>query len=166
MLETFEYNRAAAVNYAHEWAFTRNPRYADFENYGGDCTNFISQCVYAGSLQMNYTPVHGWYYLDLSNRTPSWSGVEFFYKFMTKNSGEGPFARRAQISEIMPGDVVQLRFEPGRFGHSLLVVSVTSPDESGIRIATHTFDSDNRPLNTYQFQEARFIHFEGMRKYV
>ncbi len=86
---------------------------------------------------------------------------------MTGNhDGAGPFARRVQIQELMPGDVVQLKFTEERFGHSLLVVSVDAPDETGIRIATHTFDSDNRRLNTYHYQEARYLHFEGVRRYV
>ncbi|MFA9379559.1 MAG: amidase domain-containing protein [Acetanaerobacterium sp.] len=167
MLETVTYDRAAAVAYAHEWAFARNPRYADFEDMGGDCTNFISQCVFAGNRQMNFSPVLGWYYLDLSNRTPSWSGVEYFYKFMTGNrDGAGPFARRAGIAELLPGDVVQLRFASEHFGHSLLVVSADAPDETGIRIATHTFDSDSRQLSTYHYQETRYLHVEGVRRYV
>lgn len=166
MLITGAYNREAAVAYAHKWAFSRNPRYADFENMGGDCTNFISQCVFAGSGQMNYTPVTGWYFIDLAHRAPSWSSVEYFYRFMTGNrEGVGPFARRVSISEIVPGDVIQLRFADGVFGHSLLVVSVESPDEAGIRIATHTYDSNNRRLNTYHYQEARYLHFEGVRRY-
>lgn len=168
MLQTIAYNREAAVAYAHQWAFSRNPRYSDFEDMGGDCTNFISQCVFAGSGHMNYTPVTGWFFLTLSNRTPSWSGVEYFNRFMTGNrDGAGPFARRVSIGDIVPGDVVQLRFAANEsFGHSLLVVSVESPDELGIRIATHTFDSDNRRLSTYHYQEARYLHFEGVRRYV
>lgn len=43
------YDRAAAVAYAHRWAFRRNPAYYDYEKIGGDCTNYASQCLYAGS---------------------------------------------------------------------------------------------------------------------
>ncbi|MDE6790670.1 MAG: amidase domain-containing protein, partial [Clostridia bacterium] len=69
-----EYDRRAAVAYARRWAFSRNPNYFDFSNLGGDCTNFASQCVYAGSGIMNYTPVFGWYYISADNRTASWTG--------------------------------------------------------------------------------------------
>ena len=51
-----EYNRANAVAYAKKWAYGRNPKYYDFSDLGGDCTNFASQCIYAGSGVMNYTP--------------------------------------------------------------------------------------------------------------
>ena len=70
------YNRAAAVAYARRWAMDRNPAYYDFSNLGGDCTNFASQCIYAGARVMNYTKVLGWYYRTTGDRTASWSGVE------------------------------------------------------------------------------------------
>ena len=44
------YDRRAAVEYAHKWAFGRNPEFYDFSEIGGDCTNFASQCLYAGAV--------------------------------------------------------------------------------------------------------------------
>lgn len=64
------YDRAAAVNYARRWALGRNPVYYNFENVGGDCTNFTSQSIYAGAKIMNFTPVMGWYYRSSYDRTP------------------------------------------------------------------------------------------------
>ena len=55
--------------------------------FGGDCTNFVSQCIYAGSNVMNYDKNNGWYYNNTNDRAPSWSGVEFLYNFLTKNKG-------------------------------------------------------------------------------
>ena len=55
------YDRQAAASYAKEWAFGRNPKYYNFNNLGGDCTNFASQCIYAGAGVMNFTPTFGWY---------------------------------------------------------------------------------------------------------
>jgi hypothetical protein len=89
-LKLKEYNRESAVAYAEKWAYKRNPRYGNFDGMGGDCTNFISQCVFAGSGVMNFTPVTGWYYLDYYRRSPSWSGVAFFYDFLANNSDAGP----------------------------------------------------------------------------
>ena len=53
--------------------------------FGGDCTNFISQCIYAGVKVMNYNKNNGWYYKTVNDRAPSWSGVEFLYDFLLKN---------------------------------------------------------------------------------
>ena len=63
MIQLLPYNRRAAVAYAHKWAYTRNPAFYDFSEIGGDCTNFASQCLYAGTGIMNFTPDFGWYYM-------------------------------------------------------------------------------------------------------
>ena len=60
-MEISEYNRNAAYEYARKWAFKRNPAYYDFSEIGGDCTNFASQCIYAGAGVMNYTPTFGFF---------------------------------------------------------------------------------------------------------
>ena len=51
------YNRDAAVAYAEKWALSRNPAFYNFSGIGGDCTNFASQCIYAGSGVMSYRMV-------------------------------------------------------------------------------------------------------------
>ncbi|HHV98229.1 MAG TPA: amidase domain-containing protein [Clostridiaceae bacterium] len=165
-LQVFPYNRGKAVEYAHRWAFGRNPAYYDFEKIGGDCTNFASQCIYAGSGVMNYTPVYGWYYRSSYDRTPSWTGVNFLYKFLVNNNGQGPFAREVDISRIMPGDIVQLSFSgDGSFQHSPVVVAVGNPPHiSNILVAAHTEDRDNYPLADYNWADIRFLHIEGVRK--
>ena len=102
------YNRAEAVAYAKKWAYGRNPAYYDFSEIGGDCTNYASQCIYAGSGQMNFTPVFGWYYRSANDRTASWTGVEYLYNFLVDNRGLGPFAEQTDRAALAVGDVVQL----------------------------------------------------------
>ena len=46
----FTYNAAAAVKYARNWWNKRNPNYHDYSNEGGDCANFVSQCLLAGGF--------------------------------------------------------------------------------------------------------------------
>ena len=43
------YNRAKAVQYAETWWQTPNPKYEEFEV---DCTNYVSQCLFAGGAPM------------------------------------------------------------------------------------------------------------------
>ncbi len=159
------YDRQAAVAYAREWAFSRNPRYYNFDELGGDCTNFVSQCVYAGAGVMNFTPEYGWYYISLNMRTPSWTGVQFFYNFMTTNEGDGPYGRDAPLSEALPGDVIQLAFNDNpAFTHTLLVVRTgRNPNPRNILLAAHTNDAYNRRMNSYEYTNARLIHIEGVR---
>ena len=123
IMKTVRYNRELAVAYAHKWAFTRNPAYFNFNGYGGDCTNFASQCIYAGSGVMNYQPTFGWYYIKSERRSPSWTGVEYLHNFLVQNKGVGPFAQVVDISQIEPGDIIQLRFSGNVFQHSPVVVS-------------------------------------------
>ena len=92
-MEYREYNRKEVVEYAKKWAFSRNPKYYNFDSVGGDCTSFASQCIYAGSKKMNYTKNTGWYYINGNNKSPSWSGVEFLYKFLVNNNQVGPQAK-------------------------------------------------------------------------
>ena len=158
------YRRSLAVQYARRWALSRNPAYYNFDDLGGDCTNFASQCIYAGSGVMNYTPIYGWYYITANDRTASWTGVEYLYRFLVGNEGAGPFGRVTQLQNIRPGDIVQLSFDGETFGHSPVVVSVGNrPDPDNILIAAHTYDALDRPLSTYSYQELRPITILGVR---
>ncbi len=160
MLVTKEYDRDRAYQYARRWAFDRNPLFADFAGIGGDCTNFISQAVYAGSCQMNYTPLFGWYYVSSTDRTPSWTGVEFFYNFITTNQGVGPYATEVGPNGLEVGDVIQLGRRNGDFYHTLLV---TGEENGMFLVAAHSEDSFDRRLDTYRYQRIRFLHIEGVR---
>lgn len=158
------YDRAAAVGYAHRWAFGRNPRYYDYEKLGGDCTNFASQCLFAGSHVMDYTPTYGWYYIDANRKAPAWTGVPYLYNYLTRSrSAAGPAARETGIDEIQPGDIVQLSFDGTRWAHSPVVVAVGAPRTPGnVLVAAHSEDADHRPLSGYDFAAVRFLHIMGV----
>lgn len=152
------YNRKKAVEYARRWALYRNPKYYNFDDLGGDCTNFASQCIYAGIGVMNYSPT-GWYYNSLNNRAPAWTGVNELYTFLINNTGRGPRGSLVKINEIYPGDIVQLDFDcDGTFDHSPIIIDVGKFTPDTIKIAAHTKDSLNRPLSTYNYCKIRFIH--------
>ncbi|MBQ8836310.1 MAG: amidase domain-containing protein [Clostridia bacterium] len=160
MLVQRRYNRENAVKYAETWAFARNPLFYNYTGQGGDCTNFVSQAVLAGSCQMNFTPTFGWYYIDSETRTASWTGVEYFYNFITGNRGVGPFGEEVSESEVEVGDVVQLERD-GDFYHTLFVSGFG--DDGGILVAAHSDDAFDRPLSSYNYGSARFIHILGVR---
>ena len=96
MLIESGYDRVRAVSYALKWALSRNPRYYDFENIGGDCTNFVSQCLYAGCRVMNYSGDDGWYYISPDDRAPAWTGVEFLNRFLLTNKGPAVYAETVE----------------------------------------------------------------------
>jgi hypothetical protein len=157
------YDRAAAVAYAHQWAYSRNPAFFDYEEIGGDCTNFASQCLYAGTGVMNFTPTYGWYYIDPNQKAPAWTGVEYFYRFLTRpETNPGPFGMVAALEQLEPGDFAQFRFQKEVFGHTPIIVEIGDPPTlENTLIAAHSYDADYRPLSTYFFQEIRFLHVLG-----
>ena len=160
------YNREKAVAYAREWALNRNPKFYNFDGIGGDCTNFVSQCLYAGGGVMNFTRDVGWYYKSANNRAAAWTGVEYLHRFLTTNKGVGPYGTKFPIeyaNEIaQPGDIIQLSYDWLVFGHSLLIME-TEPE---ILVAQHSTGQNyaNRPFSSYYYQQARLIRIDGVRR--
>lgn len=166
MFQILDYNREQAVAYAKRWARGRNPAYLNFDKIGGDCTNFISQCLYAGCGVMNPTKVFGWYYYTASDRTAAWTGVEYLHQFLVNNKESGPFAREIPLEKIQPGDIIQLG-NHNRFYHSLFVIQAGQPAQPhNVLVATHTFDTLNRTLSSYTFHKLRVLHIQGCRKWI
>lgn len=112
---------------------------------------------------MNFTPIYGWYYRNANDKAPAWTGVPYFFNFMTRQEqSPGPFGLEASLNMLLPGDFVQLRFLEDRYGHTPIIVEVGDPPAlSNILVAAHSMDADFRPLDTYQFREIRFIHILG-----
>ena len=158
----YPYNRRLAVEYAVKWAFMRNPLFYDFSDIGGNCTNFVSQCILAGCCTMNFTRDVGWYYISSEDRAASWTGVQFLYDFLTSNRDAGPFGIGTDTDDLQIGDVIQLADEDGSYYHSLLVTGFNGSDPL---VAAQSFDAFNRPLSSYSFARSRGIHVFGYRRY-
>ncbi|MBE6606411.1 MAG: amidase [Ruminococcaceae bacterium] len=159
-----EYDRNAVLEYAGRWANSRNPEFYDFSGIGGDCTNFASQCVYAGAPIMNYTPDLGWYYISVNDRSPSWTGASFFYNFMVNNTGPGPFGEEIPLRLALPGDIIQLSNENGEYYHTLVLTSVRYTI-FGRRyfVSAHSRDAYQKSLASYNYASLRCIHILGAR---
>ena len=139
----------------------RNPSYYNYDAIGGDCTNFVSQCIFAGSQVMNYR----WYYRNANQKSPSWTGVEFLYQFLTQNKSLGPYGRMVTQKEVEVGDIAQISFDGNIFAHTVIIINTGKEREvSQIYIASHTLDSFGKKLEEYITHQIRFIHIEGVRK--
>lgn len=68
------FNVSEACIYAETFALTPNPNYKSFDGIGGDCTNFISQILHAGSLRQT----KAW-----KPYTNPWVRVEDLYVYLT-----------------------------------------------------------------------------------
>ena len=163
-MDFLPYRRNEAVSYAHDWAYRRNPMYFDYNDIGGDCTSFASQCIFAGTGRMNYAPTFGWYYISSDQKAPAWTGVEYLRNFLLRDKPTpGPVAQESrELAAAQPGDVIQLKFTGEVFQHSPVVVCTSgSGAPSHIWIAAHSNDCDCRPLDTYVYQEYRVLHIIG-----
>ncbi|MFX0549299.1 amidase domain-containing protein [Hathewaya histolytica] len=117
------YNRESAVNYAKHWALKRNPKYLDFEDLGGDCTNFTSQCIHAGGIVMDLQQPYIWKYFTSQwnesssriGRSSSWTSVLHFRKYARENTEGGGLRAKVGVDmrTLQPGDIVQIENEHG-----------------------------------------------------
>ena len=154
------YNRQKVYDYAKKWSYDRNPKYYNYDSIGGDCTNFGSQCIFAGCNQMNYSKNNGWYYINGNNKSPSWTGVEFLFNFLTSNKGLGPKGEVSNINTLEIGDIVQLSFNGTTFSHTLIVIK-NGLSVYDTLIAAHTDDVFGKSVAQYNFQKYRCIHINS-----
>lgn len=136
------YNRLKAVQYAERWWNSFNPTYPQFTD---DCTNFISQCLYAGGIPMWGKPnrTKGWWIEGKSNWSFSWT-VAHAFMLMLKAASWTKEVKNP--SQLMIGDIICYDFEgDGRFNHNTIV---TGKDEYGYPLVNaHTTNSRMRYWN-------------------
>lgn len=159
-MKYIDYNRQNVLDYAARWALSRNPQYYNFDGIGGDCTNFASQCLFAGCGVMNYKKDTGWYYNSLNDRAAAWSGVEHFRRFLLTNTDIGPSAAIISLADLELGDFIQLS-NGTHFYHTLIVTGFSNGTPL---VSAHTDDSYMRNLNTYNYNIASALHILGASK--
>jgi len=121
----------AAANYAMAFALGRNPLWADDAGPigGGDCTNFVSQALYAGGWKMiesgGVAGIGTWYATPLDytrkERSKSWASARHFELFLNL----GGRARPCLLPEMQIGDVM-LEYQDGSdtANHVMIVTKV------------------------------------------
>jgi len=131
---TNRYSNDKAIIYARRHALSYNKQYEDFSNSGGDCTNFVSQCVHAGGIPLSLT----WrpYYT-------SWIRVnELYYYLLRKGFGK-------ELQSVMPntpGSIIQFfSSTKGFYSHSGIITEIISDDDC--LYCCHTFDKLDYPLS-------------------
>lgn len=79
------YDRDAAVAYARQYALSFNSQYANYANSGGDCMNFVSQCLHAGGMPIKQQGFL--WYGARSVSSASWKVVDDFLAYIRKSFG-------------------------------------------------------------------------------
>lgn len=117
------YDASKAIAYAHQYYENYNPAYKNYNNAGGDCANFVSQCLYAGGLQQDAV----WY-----NGSSAWisctSQINYF-----RNKGY-KVIDYASASDIKPGNPVYY-YNGNKMAHTAICVGY-SPNGTPL-VAAH-----------------------------
>lgn len=138
------YDRMQAVAYAERWWNDYNPLFRRFEV---DCTNFVSQCLWAGGAPMKFSHdrAQGWWYRfeEPVNWSFSWS-VAHSLRWYLATSKTGLHAREvSSAEELMLGDVICYDFDgDGKWEHNTIVVGFD--EENNPLVNAHTNNSRRR----------------------
>ncbi len=121
-----KYNASAAVKYADLYALSYNKAYHNFNSVGGDCANFVSQCLDAGGLNQvvgsEYSSPKVWYYKSGSNCSSSWIYCPTQVNFM---SLVGTYVSNPGKKKVSAGNPVYYK-NGGVWAHATICVGTNS----------------------------------------
>lgn len=135
------YDRHRAVQYAERWWNSYNPAYRTFDV---DCTNYVSQCLFAGGAPMRGAPIRerGWWY-GKDSWSFSWAVAHSMRWYLSGSTQGLRGEEKESPEELIPGDVICYDFSgDGRWDHNTIVVA---KDAYGMPLVNaHTDNSRNR----------------------
>ena len=136
----YTYSPQMAVQYADTYWSNYNDLYPNYSIIGGDCADFVSQCLYAGGLPMNAS----WYHaVTGSDRNVNWTYAQYLYTYLATYCGSAVeiFASNSSTTgykdkkgnvidpsrTIRVGDpVFYYNDSKGRYGHVAICVGFDS----------------------------------------
>ncbi len=143
------YDRVKAIRYAELWWNGYNPTFPTIDD---DCTNFISQCLHAGRLNMTNTTnrASGWWCQFKNDRSSetwsySWAVSQSLFQYLMKGVGA---SRVSTAKELKMGDLIFYDWDgAGKFHHTTIV---TDFDEYGDPLVNaHSDSSYHRPYTYF-----------------
>lgn len=168
-MATFSYDSAKGSRYAQKYAPEGQDSTIRLFYYvpGGDCTNFVSQCVwavYGGWVEGDDTKskenirncvrmVAGIWQGGSGGGTPNWEQVLKFFNYVISSKTYGPkgnkfaesVAKSFPLTNIQVGDVLQVkRGSNGTYGHSVYVSVIKGSTPDKIFVCQHSSDIINR----------------------
>lgn len=139
------YDRRAVKQYADTWWDYPNPEYIHFKV---DCTNYVSQCLFAGGVPMDYTNsrAKGWWYRRNSGDDSwsySWSVSHSLHWYLSRSDSVFRAERVDDPGLLDIGDVIVYDWDGnGHFQHSTIVAA---RDARGMPLVNaHTSNSKHR----------------------
>ncbi len=161
-----KYRREDAVAYADRWWDSENP---EFTAFAVNCTNYISQCLFAGGAPIHYTGnrATGWWYKGYVSGKEWWSFSWAVSNGLEQMLRTNSWGLRAEVvdraEQLMLGDVIVYDWEGnGNYEHSTIV---TAYDAGGMPLVNaNTVSSRHRYWDykdSYAWQENtryQFLH--------
>ena len=128
------FNASKAVEYARKYALNYNTDYQDLNEIGGDCTNFVSQCLHFGGLPK--TEIWKPY-------TSPWINVNPLYYYLIKNG----YAKELPMnSKLKAGNVIQFFSNTkGYFTHTGIITKALLSGD--YLYCCHSYDKLDYPLS-------------------
>jgi hypothetical protein len=141
--------RSKAASYASTYALKRNSNYIASPN---DCTNFISQALYAGGWKQIggtgnvMTTSHVWWYTGNKTwpKSNSWADAQVFYIFGMEFQRMG---RWGSVYSMRMGDVLQYDTGTKGMNHTMMMTG-----KNGLEplLSYHTTDTRNKPFTAIE----------------
>ena len=158
------YDREAAAAYAREWAGERNPRWQAYDGAGGNCMNYVSQCLFASGIPMDQSGNAQWYWYSDGNRAPAWTGVDSFRVYAQDNSGYGLSALvGAAYNTGETGDVILMSTNEN-YHHAVIISQAVQNDEGetvDYLICSNTGNYRDFPASAYVYAEQELVRIAG-----
>ncbi len=156
---TSSYSKIKAVNYAKNFGKIPNSAFKYipvYENNGGDCTNFTSQCLLAGGAPMVFSGKNPWWYNN-KGWSISWAVAGALYWYLKTNSHDNLYGVKAEevasVTMLEAGDVIFYENIDGKIAHS---ATITAFYYSYPLVSQHTPNVFNTP---YEKKWATKMHF-------
>ncbi|RIV24274.1 hypothetical protein D2Q93_07490 [Alicyclobacillaceae bacterium I2511] len=121
---TVHYDRVYSLRYAELWWNHSHPRFAYLRD---DCTNFISQCLWAGGLpmQVHHSRARGWWYqwdqpVAAEAWSYSWTTSDALLRYLLQIHGT---KQVVSAKDLRIGDIIFYDWDgTGHYHHTTIVV--------------------------------------------
>ena len=145
--KSYTYNVSKAIAYADKYCINYNSAYNSYKGRGGDCANFVSQCLYNGGFQQDST----WY-----KHSVAWINV---MKQIAHFKQYGTFMK-ATNGNLLRGNPIYFDWNgDSTYDHATICVG---RNNSGVAILdSHTRDLYHATWDHWDFGKAATIQLRG-----
>ena len=146
-----EYNRKLATDYAMKYALVPNQYYKFYQfvnGIGGDCTNYVSQCLRAGGATMDYSSSRPWWYDRSGKASICWAVANSLFWYLKTNQKLNRNVVKGfeveDLSKLELGDLIFYENHNNSIFHAAIITSfIEEPTGKEPRISQHSYNQIN-----------------------